>query len=183
MPSHHTVDLDYLVQLYGLDGVVLFPECSGKSWPGSGWLASVGLPHDELFFSRTEAGESEPLLVRIGELYDSRGWECPTESRDWLLLGVMSTADFAVDPVSGKVYGFPEGEDGYALLHRDIPAFVRFLAAFRVLMNGYRSADGGPVDALVSSFRAEVAAIDSLPLSDEDSVWNLILDDVLVDNY
>ncbi|MFF0447625.1 SUKH-4 family immunity protein [Streptomyces sp. NPDC004609] len=184
MPPSHPVDLDRLVRLYGLQGVVLFPRYAGQDWPGSRSLASVGLPHDDLFFSRADVGDPEPLPVGVGSWYDSRGWDCPPESRDWLILGVMSTAVFAVDPSSGRVYGFPEGEDGYESLHRDVPSFVHCLVAFRELMDAYKATDGPEaIEPLVEAFRAEVEAVDPTPLGDEDSVWNLILDDVLAQNY
>ncbi|MEU5977429.1 SUKH-4 family immunity protein [Streptomyces sp. NPDC047315] len=179
-------DLDQLVRLYGIAGVVFFPQYEGSSWSGAEYLASVGLPHDHFFYSKVDAGRPDADPIGIGPRFDLRGWECPPENRDWLLLGNTPTAIVAIDPTSGRVYALPEGEESFEPMHRDVRSLVQCLMAFRELDDEYKATKkAGTLDAeaLVAEFRARVERIDDTPFVDEDSFWNLLLDDVAAEMW
>ncbi|MFP8962062.1 SUKH-4 family immunity protein [Streptomyces nanhaiensis] len=167
-----------LVRAYGLTGVVYFPRYSTSALEvrTENFLSSIGVPHDEIFTSRADVGEPEPDPIELGPLFELDEQECPEERRDWLALGYLRTALIVLDPRSGAVHAYAEGEIESHPLHRDIESFAFCMIQFRRLRDA-RSADTD-VALLVQRFRESVTAHDSTPFQYEDSEWNLILDEI-----
>ncbi|MFE4607978.1 SUKH-4 family immunity protein [Streptomyces niveus] len=90
-----------------------------------------------------------------------------------------ATGQFLVvlDPASGAVYVFPESARDYQLAHRDVAALVHCLTEFRKLEDAYNAPEPD-VEGLVDTFRAVVNAFDPTPLTDPDSEWNRMLEEV-----
>lgn len=169
-----------LTQLYGMDGVVLYPvqDSSPLDTATAQFLGSVGLPHDKFFSSRAGLSGPERDPYVLAPLFALGARYCPEESRDWHVLGYLPAALVALAPNSGAVYVFQESARDYQLAHRDVAAFVHCLTEFRKLEDAYNSPDPD-VEDLVDTFRAAVNSFDPTPLADPDSEWNRMLDEVL----
>ncbi|MEC4018291.1 SUKH-4 family immunity protein [Streptomyces sp. H27-D2] len=172
-----------LIRLYGADGVVFLPECSRSNLDPvtAEFLSSVGLPNDRVFVSRAGMQGPERDPYELGHLFDLDDRHCPPESRSWQVLGYLPAALVVLDPASGKVYVFQESALDYQLMHRDIESLVYCLTEFRKLDDAYKEAypDSPDVEALVDNFQQAVNSVDLTPLSDQESEWNRILDEVL----
>ncbi|GAA3620474.1 SUKH-4 family immunity protein [Streptomyces chitinivorans] len=179
----YSAKLEQLVHLYGIKGVVFFAHHPGSPYDGAtaNHLASVGLPHGRVFTSQVDTDGSERLPAEVGPRSDLYDQGYPDESRKWHVLGHLPTALVTIDPSSGRVYAFPEGESEYQLLHRDAQSFTYCLAEFHKVDETYRATypDTPDVDALVEGFREKVSRFDASPFEDPDSVWNLMLEEVL----
>ncbi|AYN43664.1 hypothetical protein D9753_15210 [Streptomyces dangxiongensis] len=171
-----------MIEAYGLTNVVYFPRFStGESVESraSALLSSVGLPHSDAFISKENPEDAygsgfDPLI--LGSRFDHYGLSCPEESRSWWLLGYLFTSLIALDPLSGKVYAFPESEEEYILLHRDIESLQFSLVEFRKIEADHEN-DVDP-EELAERFRRVVGAFDPTPFADEESQWNLALEEL-----
>ncbi|WP_329027143.1 SUKH-4 family immunity protein [Streptomyces sp. NBC_00690] len=114
--------------------------------------------------------------ITIGSRFDLHGLQCPPESRTWWSLGYLFTSLLALDPATGKVYAFPEGSLGYIELHRDIESLAFALIELRKVEIDHDN-DADPED-LATRFRETVEAFDPTPFTDEDSQWNLSLEEL-----
>ncbi|MET7286313.1 SUKH-4 family immunity protein [Streptomyces sp. NPDC005573] len=171
-----------MLAAYGLAHVVYYPRSSageGADPRVLDLLGSVGLPDSEVFTVKEDPESPyEPGFdpTVIGGHFDHYGFSCPEESRDWWLLGIFFTSLIALDPVSGKVYAFPESEEHYIPLHRDLESLLFSLVEFRKLEVDHDN-DVDP-EELAERFRRVVGAFDPTPFADEESQWNLALEEL-----
>jgi hypothetical protein len=172
-----------LNQIYGIDGLVIYPvqDRSSLDSATAQFLGSVGLPHDRVFTSRAGVTGSERDPYELGPLFGIDNRYCPQESRAWQVLGYLPAALVTLNPSSGAVYIFQESAREYQLAHRDVASLVYCLAEFRKLDNAYKAAYPESLDAetLVDTFREAINAFDPTPLSDPESEWNRMLEEVL----
>ncbi|WP_329078005.1 SUKH-4 family immunity protein [Streptomyces niveus] len=175
-----SVDYGDLTRLYGMDGVVLYPiqDPSPLDTATAQFLGSVGLPNDRFFSSRAGISGSERDPYVLGSLFALDNRYCPEESRGWHVLGYLPAALVTLAPFSGAVYIFQESARDYQLAHRDVAALVHCLTEFRKLEDAYNSPEPD-VEDLVDTFREAVNSFDPTPLSDPDSEWNRMLEEVL----
>ncbi|WWQ62956.1 SUKH-4 family immunity protein [Streptomyces sp. Q6] len=180
MPVNFTVTPTKMIEAYGLENVVFFPQYAEVE-PRAGTLLSlVGLPHSDVFSSRIDPedpydAEFDP--VALGSRFEHYGFPCPPESRSWWMLGNLFTSLIALDPESGKIYAFPEGEEGYIPLHRDVESFLFALIEFRKLEVDHDNETLEP-EELSERFKQVVGEFDPTPFADEDSQWNLSLQEL-----
>ncbi|MFK0187954.1 SUKH-4 family immunity protein [Streptomyces rubiginosohelvolus] len=170
-----------LVQAYGLDNIIYFPQSNTARFDArsASFLSFVGLPHSEVFTSREDVEDPYPAdldAISLGSRFDHYGMPCPAESRSWWMLGYLFTSLIALDPASGKVYAFPEGSSGYIPLHRDVESLVYTLIEFRKLEVDHDN-DVDP-EELSARFKETVGAFDSTPFADDESQWNLSLEEL-----
>ncbi|MFF0159186.1 SUKH-4 family immunity protein [Streptomyces sp. NPDC005263] len=171
-----------MIEAYGLANVVYFPRYpvgAPVDVAAAMLLSSVGLPRSEVFTSKEDPADPydpgfDPIV--IGSRFDHYGIECPPESRPWWLLGYLFTSLIALDPESGKVYAFSESEAVYGILHRDVESLLFSLIEFRKLEVDHDN-DVDP-EELVARFKRVVGAFDPTPFADEDSQWNLSLEEL-----
>ncbi|MEV8365331.1 SUKH-4 family immunity protein [Streptomyces niveus] len=175
-----SVEYGDLTQLQGLTGVVLYPiqDPSPLDAATAQFLGSVGLPHGGFFSSRAGLVGDERDPYVLADLFALGNRHCPEESRAWHVLGYLPAALVVLDPSSGAVYIFQESARDYQLAHRDVPALVHCLTEFRKLEDAYNSSEPD-VEDLVDAFRETVNSFDPTPLSDPDSEWNRMLEEVL----
>jgi hypothetical protein len=177
-----TTDPADLIDAYGLTNVVYYPQFTvGESVDSRtlSLLSSVGLPHSEVFTSKEDPEDPyepgfDPLVV--GSRFDHYGLSCPEESRTWWVLGYLFTSLIALDPRSGKVYAFPESEEPYILLHRDVESLLFSLIEFRKLEVDHEN-NVDPAE-LSERFRQVVGDFDPTPFAEEESQWNLSLEEI-----
>ncbi|GAA5077308.1 SUKH-4 family immunity protein [Streptomyces similanensis] len=173
-----------LIEAYGLENVVYFPRCpvadpADVDARALTLLSTVGLPHSEVFTSKEDPEDPyEPGFdpITLGSRFDHYGIPCPPESRSWWLLGYLFTSLIALDPASGKIYAFPEGETRHIVLHRDVESLLRALIEFRKLETAHDN--GADPQELAEHFRQTVGAFDPTPFADEESQWNLALEEL-----
>ncbi|GAA3818334.1 SUKH-4 family immunity protein [Streptomyces phyllanthi] len=170
-----------LLGAFGLSGIVYFPlhEASGGSLDTrtAEFLCNVGLPDDFYFKSKASAGQEES--INLAEWFGPGDGTLPEECRAWLVLSYFAASVIALDPETGKVYAFGEGEplDSYVHLHRDVESLVYALFLFKKFeKSDHEDAD---VEEQVERLRAEIEAFDPLPFENDQSQWNLVLDEVI----
>ncbi|MGX1274887.1 SUKH-4 family immunity protein [Streptomyces phaeoluteigriseus] len=172
---------DELRSTFGLSGVVYFPRYevpdSQLDTRTTDFLSQVGLPHDETFKSQASIGQEESILLT--EWFRPEDGPLPEECHSWLVLGYLAASVIALDPHTGKVYAFGEGEplNAYTHLHRDTESLVYALNLFKKFDEQER--DDADVEEQVEQLRAAVQDFDATPFEDDQSQWNLILDEVL----
>ncbi|MFD7854551.1 SUKH-4 family immunity protein [Streptomyces microflavus] len=176
-----SVTPDQLVQAYGLDSIVYFPRSAAAGFDSRSatFLSFVGVPHSEAFAAREDVEVPYPAdldAITLGSRFDHCGMPCPAESRSWWMLGYLFTSLIALDPTSGKVYAFPEKSNGYIPLHRDVESLVYALVEFRKLEIDHDN-DVDP-EELSARFKETVGAFDPTPFADQDSQWNLSLEEL-----
>ncbi|MFF3286436.1 SUKH-4 family immunity protein [Streptomyces sp. NPDC003023] len=170
-----------LMRAYGLDNVVYFPQDETVEFEArsANFLSSVGIPHSDVFTSREDVEDPYPAdldAIGLGSRFDHYGMPCPAESRSWWMLGYLFTSLVAIDPKSGKLYAFPEGSADYTELHRDVESLVYALIDFRKLEVDHDN-DVDPEEQS-ARFKRVVGAFDPTPFADEDSQWNLSLEEL-----
>ncbi|MGA4980161.1 SUKH-4 family immunity protein [Streptomyces cinereoruber] len=169
-----------MIDSYKLQNITYFPQSSTVKFhsPSATLLSSVGLPNSEVFISREEVPDPHPHTdsITLGNRFRHLDIPCPEESREWWALGYLFESLVAVDPETGKVYAFPEGEPGYTELHRDVESLLFTLIEFRKLEVDHDN-DVDP-EELSARFREVVGEFDSTPFADENSQWNLSLEEL-----
>ncbi|MEU7467149.1 SUKH-4 family immunity protein [Streptomyces sp. NPDC044984] len=175
------VSADELLSAFGLTGVVYFPR---HEEPGSrldartaDFLSGVGLPDDEYF--RSKAGDGQEESIGLAGWFGPEDGPLPEECGSWLVLAHFAASLIALDPGSGKVYAFGEGDplDSYTQLHRDVESLTYALLLFKRFEEHARD-DDADVDERLDRLRARIEAFDPLPFEDGRSQWNLVLDEV-----
>ncbi|MER5991547.1 SUKH-4 family immunity protein [Streptomyces viridosporus] len=171
-----------LLSTFGLSGVVYFPRYESPDnqldTRTADFLSQVGLPHDETFKSKASIGQEESIL--LSEWFTPDDGTLPEECRSWLVLGYFAASVIALEPHTGEVYAFGEGEplDSYTQLHRDVESLVYSLNLFK-RFDEHERGDQADIDEQVEHLRARIHAFDATPFEDEQSQWNLILDEVI----
>lgn len=182
---HHTLTADELVSVHGLDGVVYYPQPPRTPFePDTAtFLSSVGLPDNRLFKARADVGTDEDDIdpVELGPLFDLDELAYPQERRHWYVLGYLRTTLVVLDPATGAVHGYVEGDDDSIVLHRDVESLAFCLTGLRKLQDAAKN--GEDHDALATRFRDAVNAFDALPLDHEESEWSVLLDEFASDMW
>ncbi|MFE9465439.1 SUKH-4 family immunity protein [Streptomyces virginiae] len=176
-----TVTSESVIATYGLGSITYFPHQSaaGVESRTALFLSSVGLPTSDVFTSRMDVEDPygpDVDAITLGSRFEHYGLQCPDESRSWWSLGYLFTSLLALDPVSGKVFAFPEGATEYIELHRDIESLVFALIELRKVEIDHDN--GVDPEELAFRFREAVGAFDATALADEESQWNLSMEEL-----
>ncbi|URM89198.1 SUKH-4 family immunity protein [Streptomyces sp. MRC013] len=167
-----------IVRLFGLQGVVLFPR-DGRSdpateTPSTRVLHEVGLPHDDLFLSRTDVKDPGRDSSLLGGFLALAGRPCPEGAEARLVLGYFPDSLLAFEPSTGNVHAFPEGTGRSLPLHRDVESLVHGLCVLREFHGERASCEDR--EPLALRARSGTEAFDPLPFADPLSEWNIIAD-------
>ncbi|MEU6765743.1 SUKH-4 family immunity protein [Streptomyces sp. NPDC046853] len=177
--AYRTLTADQLVSVHGLAGVVYYPQPPRSLFDTAtaNFLSSAGLPGNRLFAARADVGVEEDDVdpVELGPLFDLDGLEYPAERRHWYTLGYLRTTLVVLDPVTGAVHGYIEGDDDSIVLHRDVESFAFCLTELRRLQDAGERGEG--CAEVAARFREAVNGFDALPLDCEESEWSVMLDE------
>ncbi|MER7492537.1 SUKH-4 family immunity protein [Streptomyces pharetrae] len=175
------VQPDDMISAFGLSGVVYFPlydsPASSLDRRTAEFLSRIGLPDVEYFKSKASVGQEES--IRLAEWFsDERGF-LPEECREWLVIAYFAASLIALDPVSGKLYAFGEGEplDAYEPIHRDVESLAYALLLFKRFEDQERGDE--ELEEHIEQLRRQIESFDPLPFTDEQSQWSLVLEEVL----
>ncbi|MGQ4361722.1 SUKH-4 family immunity protein [Streptomyces sp. SAS_272] len=172
---------DELLSTFGLSGVVHFPRYESPDnrldTRTADFLSCVGLPHDETFKSKASVGQEESILLT--EWFRPEDGTLPEECHSWLILGYFAASVIALDPPTGKVYAFGEGEplNTYTHLHRDVESLVYALNLLKRFDERERS--DADIEEQAEQLRARIQDFDATPFEHDQSQWNLIIDEII----
>ncbi|MFI1075004.1 SUKH-4 family immunity protein [Streptomyces puniciscabiei] len=170
-----------VLESFGLTGVVYFPRSDSADnlldERTTLFLSHVGLPDTRWFMSKASVGQGES--VSLAEWFRPEDGVLPEECSGWLVLARFAASLLALDPESGKVYAFGEGDplESYTELHRDVESLVYSLNLFQQFLNQERG--DGELEARVDHLRSRIREFDAAPFNDDDSQWSLILEEVI----
>lgn len=174
-----------VLESFGLTGVVYFPRFDTAEnlldERTALFLSQVGLPHTNWFKSKASVGQDES--ISLTEWFSPEDGPLPAECRNWLVLAYFAASLIALDPKTGRVYAFGEGEplDSYTELHADVESLVYSLHLFQQFLQflQHERDEGAELESRVESLRSRMSEFDSLPFQDDESQWNLVLEEVL----
>ncbi|MGW7818598.1 SUKH-4 family immunity protein [Streptomyces puniciscabiei] len=171
-----------VLESFGLTGVVYFPRYDSADnlldERTALFLSQVGLPDTRWFKSKASVGQGES--VSLADWFRPEDGVLPEECSGWLVLACFAASLLALDPKSGKVYAFGEGDplESYTELHRDVESLVCSLQLFQQFLKQERG-DDDELEARVDHLRSQISGFDAAPFNDDDSQWSLVLEEVL----
>ncbi|MEU8763942.1 SUKH-4 family immunity protein [Streptomyces sp. NPDC048659] len=186
---------DQVPATFGAAGVTYFPRYAGSRLhaPTAGFLATVGLPSGKLFSTKVDLGEYEEpaapdrlspgLSCRpsLQAAFDAEGAALPEEAASWEILGEFQYATVALDPASGKVYSFAEGEEFPVPMHADVSSLVHALIVVETGVAELRELphrDDLARAAAVEELRARITRVDETPFASEDGAWSAFFEEL-----
>ncbi|SCE61510.1 SUKH-4 immunity protein [Streptomyces sp. Termitarium-T10T-6] len=120
-----------VLSTFGLTGVTYFPRpTSSRMHPGTAsFLATVGLPSNKLFSTKLDLDSPNQLECRpsLQATFDTDGAVLPEGAEQWEVLGEFQYATVALDPQTGRIYSFAEGEEFCIPMHQDVSSLVHTL--------------------------------------------------------
>ncbi|WP_405795644.1 SUKH-4 family immunity protein [Streptomyces sp. NBC_01506] len=162
-----------------LAGVTYFPRvASGHLHPGTaGFLSAVGLPSTKFFSPKVDLDDAERLRCRpsLKAAFDKQQATCPPEANGWEILGDFVYATVVLDPETGRVYSFGEGEEFYVPMHSDVSALVHATIELEAGLTELRRIphdDDQAREQAVGRLRQRVSDRDSVPFASEDGEWS-----------
>ncbi|WP_416975998.1 SUKH-4 family immunity protein, partial [Streptomyces sp. 4F14] len=111
---------------------ITFPEAvvaNIRHGPSSHFLHHIGIPsHPNPWFDLVDGTPEQAR--KVGSCYDDlreRWANLPEGAESWLLLGMVSYDDIALDGIAGVVYCLPGDETEIYPLNKDLNSFAHFL--------------------------------------------------------
>lgn len=176
------VSPDEVLESFGLSGVVYFPRYDSTEnlldERTMLFLSQVGLPDTRWFKSKASVGQDESIA--LAEWFGPDDGPLPEECRSWLVLAYFAASVIALDPKSGKVYAFGEGEslDSYTQLHRDVESLVYSLHQLQLFLQNEPD-DDAELESHAEDLRSRITEFDTAPFEIDESQWNLVLEEII----
>ncbi|WP_055601367.1 SUKH-4 family immunity protein [Streptomyces aureus] len=179
-----------MTDVYGLNGVTYFPHLVGsRMHPGTArFLATVGLPSSKLFSTRLDLDTPDRLECRpsLKAAFDADGANLPEGSEQWEILGEFQYATVALDPRTGQIYSFAEGEEFYVPMHQDVSSLVHTLTVAETGLTEVKELphhdDQARAEA-VEALRERITQVDQTPFASEDGEWSRFFEEVALDMW
>ncbi|MFF6779006.1 SUKH-4 family immunity protein [Streptomyces sp. NPDC012637] len=176
---------DQVLSTFGLTGVTYFPQHTHSLMHAgtARFLATVGLPSDKLFSTKLDLDATDLLEHRptLKAAFDADGATLPEEAEQWEILGEFQYALVALDPRTGQLYSFAEGEEFYVPMHQDVSSLVHALTVIETgladLKKLPRDDDQGRAEA-VEKLRTNIAQVDETPFASEDGEWSRYFEEI-----
>ncbi len=179
------IHAEQVLRACGLTGVTYFPRTAGGHLHTgtAGFLATVGLPSNKFFSPKLDLDDPARLTCQssLKAAFDEDGAVCPTEAETWEILGEFQYATVALDPATGRVYSFGEGEEFYVPMHSDVSCLVHAVMTLEAGLTELKSIDPDDEQAreqAVDQLRQQVSGGDDLPFASEDSEWSKLFEEV-----
>ncbi|MER8046015.1 SUKH-4 family immunity protein [Streptomyces sp. NPDC094032] len=176
---------DQVVTAFGPTGVTYFPHAVGGDLHAgtAGFLATVGLPSSKLFSTKLDLDTPDRFSCRpsLQADFDAAGATLPEEAGRWEVLGEFQYATVALDPASGRVYSFGEGEEFYVPMHADVSSLVHTLIAVETGLAELKKLphrDAQARAAAVEGLRERVSRVDETPFASEDGEWSKFFEEI-----
>ncbi|MFE5974372.1 SUKH-4 family immunity protein [Streptomyces sp. NPDC056460] len=176
---------DQVLSTFGLTGVTYFPRpTSSRMHPGTArFLATVGLPSSKLFSTKLDLDSPGQLECRpsLQVTFDTDGAVLPEGAEQWEVLGEFQYATVALDPQTGRIYSFAEGEEFYVPMHQDVSSLVHTLtvveAGLAELKKLPHNDDQARAEA-VEALRETITLLDETPFASEDGEWSRFFEEI-----
>lgn len=169
----------------GLTGVTYFPRPAGGRLHAdtARFLSYVGLPSNKFFSPRLDLDDADRLTCRpsLQVAFEEDGATCPPEAEAWEILGEFQYATVALDPATGHVHSFGEGEESYAPMHSDVSCLVHAVIALEAGLTELKAIapdDEHAREQAVARLRERVSAGDNLPFATEDGEWTRLFEEI-----
>ncbi|MFI0243095.1 SUKH-4 family immunity protein [Streptomyces sp. NPDC016845] len=175
-----------LIDAFGIDHVAYYatPERS-RLHEGTGrFLATTGLPISRWFSPLDDLEGREQITDEpsLKALFEEVGDALPQGCEDWEVLGEFLYSVMAIDPSSGKVYEFPEGEEEFHLIHADVSSLVHALIVLQEAERDFKSVSDRPDyevhAAITEQMKADIVAVDPTPFANEATCWSRLLEEI-----
>ncbi|KQX50034.1 MULTISPECIES: SUKH-4 family immunity protein [unclassified Streptomyces] len=179
------VQAGQVLSTFGLTGVTYFPRpTSSHMHPGTArFLATVGLPSSNLFSTKLDLDSPDQLECQpsLKAAFDADGAVLPEGAEQWESLGEFQYATVALDPQTGQIYSFAEGEEFYVPMHQDVSSLVHTLtvaeAGLAELKKLPRNDDQARAEA-VENLRESITQVDQTPFASEDGEWSRFFEEI-----
>ncbi|MFI9210469.1 SUKH-4 family immunity protein [Streptomyces sp. NPDC053253] len=176
---------DQVLSAFGLTGVTYFPRpTSSRMHPGAArFLATVGLPSSKLFSTKLDLDSPDQLGCRpsLQASFDAEGAILPEGTEQWEVLGEFRYATVALDPQTGQIYSFAEGEEFYVPMHQDVSSLVHTLTVAETGLAKLKKLprnDGQARAEAVETVRESITRVDETPFASEDGEWTRFFEEV-----
>ncbi|WP_338490988.1 SUKH-4 family immunity protein [Streptomyces sp. SJL17-4] len=169
----------------GLTGVTYFPHhASSRMHPETARvLATVGLPSSKLFSSKLDLDACDRLACRptLKAAFDAVGATLPQGAEQWEILGEFQYAVVALDPKTGQIHSFAEGEEFCVPMHQDVSSLVHALTSVETGLAELRKLphddDQARAEAM-ESLREHITQVDETPFAHEEGEWSRFFEEI-----
>ncbi|MFJ9110190.1 SUKH-4 family immunity protein [Streptomyces sp. NPDC102283] len=167
------------------DGRHLLPP--GRRWPPARGHSPVPLlsrtAHEQVLLPQARPGRHRPPPVRAvpESRLRRRPGHMPSRGRNLEILGEFQYATVALDPDTGRVYSFGEGEEFYLPMHSDVSCLAHTVIELEAELAGLKSIpqdDEHARERAVSQLRQRVSDRDSVPFASEESEWSKLFEEI-----
>lgn len=179
------IQAEQVLHACGLTGVTYFPRTVGgrPHADTARFLSSVGLPTNKFFSPKLDLDDADRLRCRpsLKAAFEEDRATCPPEAETWEILGEFQYATVALDPDTGRVYSFGEGEEFYLPMHSDVSGLVHAVIELAAGMAGLKSVphdDEQAREQAVSQLRQHISAHDSVPFASEEGEWSKLFEEI-----
>ncbi|MCT6781480.1 SUKH-4 family immunity protein [Streptomyces sp. CS7] len=118
---------------------------------------------------------------RCGSSRRCSGALLPEGAEQWEVLGEFQYATVALDPQTGRIYSFAEGEEFYIPMHQDVSSLVHTLTVVETglaeLKKLPRNDDQARAEA-VEALRETITRLDETPFASEDGEWSRFFEEI-----
>ncbi|MFC8285975.1 SUKH-4 family immunity protein [Streptomyces cyaneofuscatus] len=179
------IQAEQVLHACGLTGVTYFPRTAGGHLHAdtARFLSSVGLPTNKFFSPKLDLDDVERLQYgpSLKAAFEEDQATCPPEAERWEILGEFQYATVALDPDTGRVYSFGEGEQFYLPMHSDVSCLAHAVIELEAGIARLKSLpqdDEHAREQAVSQLRQRVSDRDSVPFASEESEWSKLFEEI-----
>ncbi|MEU7011434.1 SUKH-4 family immunity protein [Streptomyces sp. NPDC046332] len=169
----------------GLTGLTYYPQHPGsRMHPDTArFLATVGLPSNKLFSAKLDLHAHRRLECQpsLKAAFDADGATLPKDASHWEIIGEFQYAMVVLDPRTGKVYSFAEGEEFHVPMHQDVSSLAHALTCVETGLADLKKlphAEDRAREEVIERLRNTIDQADDTPLASVDSVWSKFFDEI-----
>ncbi|GHE24098.1 SUKH-4 family immunity protein [Streptomyces thermodiastaticus] len=185
------IDHDELVNVELVEEVDRLPEATARQYGFTGetldFLVNVGLPTTEEWeFSFGLPEDFKPGFIWDCAEHAEQGWRTSAGVEKFVKIGVLPISAVVVDPATGVVYQYSEGDRQVIPIHGDVSSLVKTVISFLNYVGSYNGDDDDEDNdygydrrsSEVQALKDEIQRIDPLPFAHEHSEWIELFDNI-----